>query len=38
MTNLLDSIEEVHDFEYSVLCLLVSYEPASVESALTDQC
>jgi hypothetical protein len=38
LTDLLDSTEEIHDFEYSGLCLLAADEPVSVASALTEQC
>ncbi|CAD6257884.1 unnamed protein product [Miscanthus lutarioriparius] len=38
LTDLLDSTEEIHDFEYSGLCLLAADEPVNVESALTEQC
>jgi hypothetical protein len=34
----MDATQEVHDFEYSALCLLVADEPISVESALTEKC
>lgn len=38
ISDLLDSTQEVHDFEYSAFCLLAADEPKNVESALTDQC
>ena len=36
--NLLDTTEEVQDFEYSGLCLVAAEEPRSVQEALTEQC
>jgi hypothetical protein len=35
---LLDSTEEVQNFEYSGMCLLAADEPVSVEAALEDKC
>lgn len=37
LTDLFDATEEIHDFEYSGLCLLAAEEPANVESALSNQ-
>jgi hypothetical protein len=37
LSDLMDSTQEVHDFEYSGLCLLAADEPVSVGNALTDQ-
>jgi hypothetical protein len=36
--NLLDTTDELQDFEYSGLCLVAVEEPRSVEEALTEQC
>jgi hypothetical protein len=33
LSDLFDATEEIHDFEYSLMCLLVADEPVSVESA-----
>ena len=38
ITNLLDTTEEVQDFEYSGCCLSVVGEPKSVEEAMTELC
>jgi hypothetical protein len=38
LNDLFDSTDEIHDFEYSGLCLLAADEPVSVESALGEQC
>jgi len=35
---LFDATEEIHDYEYSGLCLLAADEPASVEEALEEKC
>ena len=37
LTDLYQNSEEVHDFEYSGVCMLAADEPVSVESALADQ-
>lgn len=34
MTDLFDSTEQVHDFEYSGVYMLAADEPVSVEEAL----
>jgi hypothetical protein len=36
ISNLFDATEEIHDFEYSLMCMLVVDEPVSIESALAD--
>ncbi|XP_066341937.1 uncharacterized protein [Miscanthus floridulus] len=36
--NFLDTIEEIHDMEYSGLCLVAAEEPRSVEEAMKEQC
>ena len=36
--DLLDSTDELHEFEYSGLCLVAAEEPRSVDEALTKQC
>jgi hypothetical protein len=38
MTDLLDSTEELHDFEYSGVFMLAADEPRSVEEALEEEC
>jgi hypothetical protein len=38
LTDLLDSTEEVHDFEYSGVCMLAADEPISVEQAFEESC
>ena len=38
LTDLFDATEEIHDYEYSGLCLLAADEPASVEEALEEKC
>jgi len=38
LSNLYDTTEEIQNFEYSGLCLLATYEPASVEEALEEEC
>jgi hypothetical protein len=38
LTDLFDATEEIHDYEYSGLCLLAADEPASVGEALKDDC
>lgn len=38
ISDLLDSTEEVHNFEYSGVCLLAADEPMSVEQALEQDC
>jgi hypothetical protein len=35
---LFDSTEEIHDFEYSGVCLLAADEPVGVDEALEEQC
>ena len=36
LSDLFDATEEIHDFEYSLMCMLAVDEPVSVESALVD--
>lgn len=36
--DLLDSTDEIEDFEYSRFCLVAAEEPRSVDEALTEQC
>jgi hypothetical protein len=36
--NLLDTIEEVHGFDYSGFCLIATEEPRSVKEAMTESC
>jgi hypothetical protein len=36
LSYLFDATEEIHDFEYSLMCMLAVDEPVSVESALVD--
>jgi hypothetical protein len=36
--DLLETTEEVENYEYSGLCLLAAEEPRSVEEAMTEQC
>ena len=36
--NLLETTEELQDFEYSGICLVAAEEPRSVEEALAEQC
>lgn len=38
LSDLMDATQEVHDFEYSALCLLAADELISVDSALTEKC
>jgi hypothetical protein len=38
LTDLFDSTEKVHDFEYSGVCMLAADEPVSVEEALEEEC
>jgi hypothetical protein len=38
ITNLLDTTDEIHDMEYSGLCLVAAEEPGSVEEALKEEC
>lgn len=38
MSELLDTTDEVQDYEYSGMCLLAADEPASVEAALEEGC
>jgi hypothetical protein len=38
LSDLLDNTEEVHDFEYSGMCLLAADEPSSVDEALEEKC
>lgn len=37
LNDLMDSTQEIHDFEYNGLCMLATDEPVSVEIALVDQ-
>ncbi|XP_008661647.1 uncharacterized protein [Zea mays] len=38
LTDLFDATEQVHDFEYSGVCMLAADEPACVEQALSQDC
>jgi hypothetical protein len=38
LTDLLDTTDEILDYEYSGLCLLAADEPASVDEALEEDC
>jgi hypothetical protein len=38
LNDLYDTIDEVHDFEYSGVCFHAAEEPRSVEEALSEQC
>jgi len=38
ISDLLDTTEEVHDVEYSGLCLVAAEEPRSVEEAMKEAC
>jgi hypothetical protein len=38
LADLFDSTEQIHDFEYSGVCMLAADEPASVEHALEQDC
>jgi hypothetical protein len=38
LTDLFDSTEQVHDFEYSGVYMLAVDEPVSVEEALEEEC
>jgi hypothetical protein len=38
ISNLYDTTEEIHDFEYSGVCFHAAEEPRSVEVALSEQC
>lgn len=38
VSDLLDSTEELQDFEYSGLCLVAAEEPGSVQEAMSEQC
>jgi hypothetical protein len=38
LTELFDETEEVHDFEYSCVCMRAADEPISVEQALENYC
>lgn len=38
LTDLFDSTDELHDFEYSGVCMLAADKPANVEQALEENC
>ena len=38
LSDLLDSTDEMQDYEYSGICLLAAYEPGGVEDALEEDC
>jgi len=38
LSDLLDSTEEVHDLDYSGVCMLAADEPKNVEQALEEEC
>jgi len=38
IVDLLDDTEDVQDFEYSGLCLVVAEEPRSVQEAMMEEC
>jgi hypothetical protein len=38
MTDLLDTTDEVHGFEYSGICLVAAEEPKTIEEALSESC
>lgn len=38
LNDLFDSTDEVHDYEYSGVCMLAADEPVGVDEALQEQC
>jgi hypothetical protein len=38
ISDLLDSTEEIQEFEYSVICLATAEEPSSVAEAMSEEC
>jgi len=38
LSNLYDTTDEIHDYEFSGVCLYAAEEPRSVEEALLEQC
>jgi hypothetical protein len=38
LTDLFDSTEEIHDYEYSGICMCAAEEPANFEQALEENC